>query len=74
MLQSFLNKFCKQVSLDISLMVKMSLSEGYAWQFAAVMTLYVFQAVLCSFLHRKSKMANLRKIFFVRTPEQYYTP
>ena len=73
MLQSFLNKYCKQVFLDLSLMVKMSLSDQRDMHDSLQLSwhLMIFKLFVVDF-YLENPRWRIRDRFSVRTPEQYY--
>ena len=73
MLQSFLNKYCKQFFLDLSLMVKMSLSDQRDMHDSLQLSwhLMFFKLFVVDF-YLENPRWRIRDRFSVRTPEQYY--
>ena len=73
MLQSFLNKYCKQVFLDLSLMVKMSLSDQRDMHDSLQLSwhLMIFKLFVVDF-YLENPRWRIRDRFSVRTPQQYY--
>ena len=73
MLQSFLHKYCKQELLDLSLMVKMSLSNKRDMHDSLQLSwhLMFFKLFVVDF-YLENPRWRIRDRFSVRTPEQYY--
>ena len=75
MLQSFLYKYCKQAFLDLSLMVKMSLSDQRDMHDSLQLSwhLMIFKLLVVEF-YLENPRWRIRDRFSVRTPQQYYPP